>query len=475
MNGILSQEEQNDKRFSSSFDYFFKTYLPKKILRENKFTQSKDRTGHKARPDVLLKELFMLPFEQKSLYQKSKLEHGSTYHINTYYRFLKDQHNRWEDLLQQVAIKAISFFSPLTPQNRHVLVIDDTLFSRPKGKKVENNSLVYDHNEGTFKKGYRLLTLAWTDGFSTVPTLFRMMSSAKTAYKSEKKYDGRGICSKRRADSLKTMTDSAIELLEKASCLGTRYVAYDSWFGTPKTILRTTAIGYDVVCMMKINNTFNHHGKIIKAERLLPLLNKSVDITRFSNDCKIQKNIIIIGSINVCFKNDQAEKPVKLVFCKLKGHQDSDFSIVACTDISLSPQEILELYAKRWSIETSFKIDKQFFGLTKETFTLNFDVMVAFTSIQFLRHIMLARERRMDQDSRTIGPLFFALIEEIKDDAVINAVWNILLRVISAYDKSSQEYKNLIQVVNCVLSEYINSFPEYIKQIFPLDSLLFSC
>ena len=121
-------------------------------------------------------------------------------------------------------------------------------------QKVENNSLLYDHNEGTFKKGDRLLTLAWTDGFSVVPTLFRMMSSAETACKSEKKDDGRGICSKRRTDSFKTMTDSAMT-------------------------------------------------------------------------AKFKKKISSLAQSTSVQKNDEAEKLVKLVFCKLKEHQDSDFVV----------------------------------------------------------------------------------------------------------------------------------------------------
>jgi hypothetical protein len=72
--------------------------------------------------------------------------------------------------------------APLTGADRkNALIIDDTLYERPRSKKVELLANVHDHAEkgkNKFKRGFRMLTLAWSDGVSLIPLLFRHLSSA---------------------------------------------------------------------------------------------------------------------------------------------------------------------------------------------------------------------------------------------------------------------------------------------------------
>ena len=50
--------------------------------------------------------------------------------------------------------------APLTSgARRNVLIIDDSLFSRNRSKKVELLARAYDHVSGTYMKGFRMLTL----------------------------------------------------------------------------------------------------------------------------------------------------------------------------------------------------------------------------------------------------------------------------------------------------------------------------
>lgn len=48
----------------------------------------------------------------------------------------------------------------------NVLIIDNTLFDRSSSKKVELLAKVYDHAKKAYKKGFRLLTLGWSDKLS---------------------------------------------------------------------------------------------------------------------------------------------------------------------------------------------------------------------------------------------------------------------------------------------------------------------
>lgn len=51
---------------------------------------------------------------------------------------------------------------------------------------------------------------------------------------------------------------------------------------------------------------------------------------------------------------DEKHTPVKLVFVKNRN-KSQDYLILVSTDISLSEEEIIQLYGKRWNIEVFFQ------------------------------------------------------------------------------------------------------------------------
>ena len=60
-----------------------------------------------------------------------------------------------------------------------VLILDDSVVKRNRSKSVELLARVYDHVEHKFQKGFTLLTLGWSDGYSFIPVGFNLLSSAK--------------------------------------------------------------------------------------------------------------------------------------------------------------------------------------------------------------------------------------------------------------------------------------------------------
>ena len=77
------------------------------------------------------------------------------------------------------AVKVVSAFDGLTrPERVNVLILDDSVIKRNRSKKVELLARVYDHVEHKFQKGFTLLTLGWSDGYSFIPTGFNLLSSA---------------------------------------------------------------------------------------------------------------------------------------------------------------------------------------------------------------------------------------------------------------------------------------------------------
>lgn len=61
------------------------------------------------------------------------------------------------------------------------------------------------------------------------------------------------------------------------------------------------------------------------------------------------------------------------------------------------------MYACRWMIETGFFNQKEFFGLGKETRSVDFDNQNAFMCLSALRATILEFHKRLHRDVRTMG------------------------------------------------------------------------
>jgi hypothetical protein len=95
------------------------------------------------------------------------------------YRFLNSMYINWQRFLLLLSAKVINHhIAPLTTDERaDVFVIDDSFLNRTRSKAVELLSWVKDHADGNKnKKGFRMLTLGWTDGNSFVPVAFNFSS-----------------------------------------------------------------------------------------------------------------------------------------------------------------------------------------------------------------------------------------------------------------------------------------------------------
>ncbi|MCG4650743.1 transposase, partial [Bifidobacterium longum] len=77
--------------------------------------------------------------------------------------------------------KIMSALAPFIDKRRRLaFIIDDTLISRPFSSKTELLSKIFDHNKKQYLKGYRNLTLGWTDGNTFLPVNFALMSTSNS-------------------------------------------------------------------------------------------------------------------------------------------------------------------------------------------------------------------------------------------------------------------------------------------------------
>lgn len=107
---------------------------------------------------------------------------------------------------------------PLTSATREtVFIFDDSMFERNRSKAVEMLARFKDHATGAFYKGFRLLTMGWSDGHSFVPMDFALLSSAKSSINGMTKgMDKRSHGYKRRQEAFCSAPHVIAAMLDRA-------------------------------------------------------------------------------------------------------------------------------------------------------------------------------------------------------------------------------------------------------------------
>ena len=172
----IPQSDDNEQALYSRIDRFFSNLGITKLLLKCNFYKA---TGIPCL--IVLKQLFSLIFGGRNLYRTLDLNNNDlSFQKNTAYRFLNEGRFNWEKLLLLVMTRLVLVLDALTGKDRQsVLIADDSLFSRNRSKKVELMAKVFDHTSHKFFRGFRMLTLGWSDGTSFLPLLFQLLSSAE--------------------------------------------------------------------------------------------------------------------------------------------------------------------------------------------------------------------------------------------------------------------------------------------------------
>ena len=114
---------------------------------------------------------------------------------------------------------------------------------------------------GKTVKGFNLLTLGWTDGYSFIPVGFNMMASAKESNRivsANVSIDKRSNGGKARKNAVLQKPEAAMKLIRNALNAGikARYVLMDTWFTNEPFIANILAEGLDVIGMLKDNKQY---------------------------------------------------------------------------------------------------------------------------------------------------------------------------------------------------------------------------
>ena len=299
---MINQMNTNDHT-ENQFFHALKELQIAKLLRRANITKICGVSAYE-----VFQFLLLLVFQGKNLFRFLNSKHKEqAVSKNTYYRCLNEVSYNWSRFLMLLAVKVTSAFDRLTrPERVNVLILDDSVIKRNRSKKMELLARVYDHVEHKFQKGFTLLTLGWSDGYSFVPTGFNLLSSASESNRYNAvsdSIDHRTNGYKVRKASMMHKTDVAVQLIRNVLTAGIKadYVLMDTWFTTEPMLKEILDTGIHAIGMVKqLQQRYTYNGR----QYTLPGLKKFVDFSGARN---------IFGSLVVTTKTGI---PVKIVFVR---------------------------------------------------------------------------------------------------------------------------------------------------------------
>ena len=412
---------------------------------------------------VILLYIFNLMFSPMSMYYQLKMgAFHEDFSKNTVYRFLGNIRMNWHLFMLRLSTIIIRHIVGLTEDknNRYALLVDDTPL--PKcGKAMELVSRYFNHVTMGYDFGYRVLTLAWTDGVTIIPVRYSLLASSydeKVRGRIRDDIDGRTLGARIRKLARTSMNDLTVRFACEAVKAGipASIIAFDSWFAVPRTISRLMKEAeLTVIARLKTNSKqhYEYNGKMINIKALYTMSNKR----RGKAAWKLSVNVNLL----VKEKNKIIERiPVKLVYLPNRANT-KEWICILSTDTEMEENEIIRQYGKRWNIECMFKCSKQYLRFGKDFQSPSFETQNAQVAIAFTRYMMIAIEQRESEDYRSCGELFMLFYTELQDITFIQS-----LSIIVALFKDGM--KNLLGVteeqIQAVVDYVVSALPGYLQR-----------
>ena len=251
---ITLQEKQNqtiNPEKSGIFSKYFTKLKVGSILNRSGIVKTKG-----ASPLEIFTIVFNLAFIGKNFYEGVVRNKHITIGKDAVYNFLNSSNYNWRRFTILLFVKIYSIITKLLDSSsEEVLIIDDSPYERNRSKKVELLSKVYDHVQNKYIKGFRMLTLSWSDGNTCLGIDFELLSSTKGRNRYQdinSAIDKRTCGYSRRKGSLTKSTELLEPMVTRAIKAGVRakYLLMDSWFSMPSVIERLRK-HLHIICMLK--------------------------------------------------------------------------------------------------------------------------------------------------------------------------------------------------------------------------------
>ena len=383
MNKSITQATQNDKQISKSIKRFFTRFHVSSALKASNAYKKKGVPIME-----IFQYLFLLIFSNRSMYMNlSTGRNTPDFAKDTVYRFMKMIQINWIRFTTILSARIIrDAIFPLDSEERaNVFIIDDSMLERNRSKKAELLAKVYDHANHKYLFGFRMLTLGWSDGSSFLPVNSILLSTEnrKNCINEATEVDKRTVGYKRRKLSLEKGTQAMLTLLDaaKKAAIPAKYVLFDSWFSSPRTLHAVKSMGYDVIGMVKKTPKmfFRYNGEDMPLTSIYNKNKKRRGRSRY------------LRSVMVDVVKDGEIIPAKVVYVRN---------------------------------------------------SLSYDAMTAHTAVVFTRYMMLSLESRESNDNRSLGELFLYFSDEMSDITWIQAfqmLFQMFRRMLSDNTELSDE------------------------------------
>ena len=446
-NSILPQDQVGQDLFNA-ISSFFCTFGIGNLLRKCNAQKEKG---------VPILDIFKYKlcnvFSDRSMYMQQKTgSFKESFSKNTFYRFLNSPKTNWLRFTTLLSKKVVDKVEPLTDDERvNAFIVDDSLFERTSCKKTELGSRVFDHTSMKYRKGYRLMTLGWTDGNTFLPINSCLLASSKehNLIGPVEQFDGRSLAAKRRKFAQMKGTEVMIELLRNAHSAGhsADYVLFDTWFSSPAQLIAVKNLGLDSIAMIKKSSRiyYEYEGEQLSIKKIFGICKKRRGRSKY------------LLSVNVMVGKEKL--PAKIVCVRNKKNK-KDWIAFICTNPELSEEEIIRIYGKRWQIEVFFKTCKSYLNLISECHSLTYDALTAHVAIVFTRYLMIAMEQRRNEDDRTLGEIFYFFTDELKDITFGESFQIIITAMIESVCAIFQPTEEQLELF---IEMFVGRLPEYIR------------
>ena len=407
-NSILPQDQDGQDLFNA-ISSFFCTFGIGNLLRKCNAQKEKG---------VPILDIFKYKlcnvFSDRSMYMQQKTgSFKESFSKNTFYRFLNSPKTNWLRFTTLLSKKVVDKVEPLTDDERvNAFIVDDSLFERTSCKKTELGSRVFDHTSMKYRKGYRLMTLGWTDGNTFLPINSCLLASSKehNLIGPVEQFDGRSLAAKRRKFAQMKGTEVMIELLRNAHSAGhsADYVLFDTWFSSPAQLIAVKNLGLDSIAMIKKSSRiyYEYEGEQLSIKKIFGICKKRRGRSKY------------LLSVNVMVGKEKL--PAKIVCVRNKKNK-KDWIAFICT---------------------------------------TYDALTAHVAIVFTRYLMIAMEQRRNEDDRTLGEIFYFFTDELKDITFGESFQIIITAMIESVCAIFQPTEEQLELF---IEMFVGRLPEYIR------------
>jgi len=221
------------------------------------------------------------------------------------------------------------------------LIFDDTVKPVAVKNKIEGVAKYFDHAEKHYVWGHKFFTSAITNGNGLIEPFVIEMYRKR-------------IDSKIHKIKYKKITNIAKETVEKFALINTgskeKVALFDTFYACKKILKTCIDSSVHFVTKVKSNKKFIFNNKILNVKELSKFMPFVGEITIKDSIYEYSKPISVEwNGVGTVF----------LIRSRLKGHKEVQYFI---TDLALNGAEILELYSKRWDIESMHRDLKQNVG-----------------------------------------------------------------------------------------------------------------